>query len=115
MLSKDDAWSTLPLETRQHLYTLLPEPRPDQPPHDVNVNPMHSWLRPHIDNALRNWQNDLKAGRETKKWREEAMRAGRDRLEGRFDEYHSASRAERWPDEAEREEDGEGSDGEMKA
>lgn len=59
---------------------------------------MHTWLRPHLDNALRGWQGDLRAGRETKKWREEAMRAGRDRADGKFDDYMDEQRADLWSD-----------------
>lgn len=38
-----------------------------------------------VGDGLRRWQDDLKDGRESKKWREEAIQAGRDRASGKFD------------------------------
>jgi hypothetical protein len=54
-------------------------------PHDPNVNPLQSRFGKAIENELRKWQDDLKEGRETKKWREEAVLAGRDRTSGSLD------------------------------
>ena len=52
--------------------------------------------KPYIEEELRRWQEDLKDGREGKKWREEAMQAGRDRVQGKFDEWKEAEREEYW-------------------
>ena len=72
------------METRQRLYSLLP-PSADEMPHNLNVNPLQSQCGKGIEKELRKWQDDLKDGREVKKWRDEAMQAGRDRASGAFD------------------------------
>ena len=38
----------------------------------------------------------MKDGREVKKWREEAMQAGKDRTDGKFDEWKELQREEYW-------------------
>lgn len=72
-------------ETRERLYSLLPAPQDGEPPHNPNVNPLETQCAKGIENELRKWQDDLKEGRESKKWREEAIQAGRDRASGMFD------------------------------
>ena len=72
------------METRQRLYSLLP-PSADEMPHNLNVNPLQSQCGKGIEKELRKWQDDLKDGREVKKWRDEAMQAGRDRASGVLD------------------------------
>ena len=52
--------------------------------------------KPYIEEELRRWQEDLKDGREGKKWRDEAMQAGKDRVQGKFDEWKEAEREEYW-------------------
>ncbi|KAK6427922.1 hypothetical protein LTR95_015939 [Oleoguttula sp. CCFEE 5521] len=83
MLSQPAAWSTLPLPTRQHLYSLLPPPGAGEAPWDPEVHPMDTKLRSHISAELNVWQGDLRDGREVKKWRDEAVGAGRKRVEER--------------------------------
>lgn len=56
------------------------------------MNPLESSLGREIEDELRKWQEDLKAGRESKKWRDEAMQAGRDRRSGKFDDVLRAAR-----------------------
>lgn len=74
MLRRDDAWIALPRETREHLYTLLPAADESEPPRDPDVNPLHiQRLKKYIEEEARRWQEDLKEGREVKKWRTEAM------------------------------------------
>ena len=85
ILRKEGAWQTLDLETRQRLYSLLPPSANEEFPHNFDVNPLRSQFGKGIENELRKWQDDLKDGRETKKWRDEAMQAGRDRASGAFD------------------------------
>jgi hypothetical protein len=46
---------------------------------------------------LRKWQDDLKDGRESKKWRDEAIQAGRDRASGAFDVVQTEGRDQREP------------------
>ncbi|KAK3074585.1 hypothetical protein LTR53_002863 [Teratosphaeriaceae sp. CCFEE 6253] len=92
ILRKEGAWDTLPLETREKLYALLPSPSADEPPHDPAVNPLKTTYRQYIEEELRVWQADLKDGKETKKWREEAMLAGEERKAGKFDEWKESER-----------------------
>jgi hypothetical protein len=84
------------LEARQQLYTLLPPPQEGEPEHNPDVHPLKSMYKPYIEEELRRWQEDLKDEREGKKWREEAMQAGRDRVQGKFDEWKEAEREEYW-------------------
>ncbi|TKA68764.1 hypothetical protein B0A55_07409 [Friedmanniomyces simplex] len=92
ILRKEGAWDTLALDTRENLYALLPATRPGEPPHDPDVNPLKTPLRPYIEEELRIWQDDLKYGKEAKKWREEAMLAGVERREGKYDEWKESER-----------------------
>ncbi|KAK0932787.1 hypothetical protein LTR29_015639 [Friedmanniomyces endolithicus] len=91
-LRREGAWDTLSFETREKLYALLPAPRQGEPPHDPDVNPLKTAYRPYIEEELRIWQDDLKDGKETKKWREEAMLAGVERREGKYDEWKENER-----------------------
>jgi len=56
------------------------------------VNPLKTPLRPYIEEELRIWQDDLRDGKETKKWREEAILAGVERREGKYDEWKESER-----------------------
>lgn len=116
MLQKENAWSTLPRETREHLYTLLPPAVAGEPERDPDVNPLLiARLEPHIKEALLRFQNDLKEGRETRRWRVQAMQvclnilrlvveiayrhllqAGQDHVDGKFDEWKMKMREEYW-------------------
>ncbi|KAI7506351.1 hypothetical protein KC367_g151 [Hortaea werneckii] len=83
VLATPAAWTALPLPVRQHLYTLLPPPEPHEPAHDPEINPMQTAYRPYIEEELSQWQADLGNGFETKKWRDDAIRASQERLEGK--------------------------------
>ena len=96
MLKLPGFWDALPLEKRQELYSMLPEPADNAGTHDPDVNPLVTEYRPHIEEALRKWQDDLKDGKEDKKWRREAMQASVDRKEGKFDEYKASERERYW-------------------
>ncbi|KAI7565215.1 hypothetical protein KC343_g1383 [Hortaea werneckii] len=102
ILATPAAWSTLPLPIRQHLYTLLPPPEPHEPAHDPDINPMQTAYRQYIEEELSQWQADLGNGFETKKWREDAMRASQERLEGKYDAWREAHREEWWGKQGER-------------
>ncbi|KAF2478830.1 hypothetical protein BDY17DRAFT_356881 [Neohortaea acidophila] len=109
ILRKDAAWLTLPPETRAHLYALLPAPREGEPPHDADVHPLHNTAyKPYIEEALRRFGADLREGREVGKWRVEAMVAGRERREGKFEEWREVLREEYWGRRGEGEESGKG-------
>ena len=76
MLSKENAWIVLPRDVREKIYALLPPPNPEfgDALRDPDINPLLiQRLRPYIDDELRRFQEDLREGREVKKWREEAM------------------------------------------
>jgi hypothetical protein len=92
VLRKEAAWSLLPLETRQRLYELLPTVPEGCPPHDPNVHPLKSLYQERITAEFKWWQDDLKDGKETKRWREEALQAGHDRSLGLWDDWKEAQR-----------------------
>lgn len=96
LLRKDEAWILLPAEVRQQLYSLLPLPREGEAPHDPDVHPLNTAYKQHIEKEIRRFKDDLKEGREQKKWRDEAMQAGRDRMEGKFDEWKQLEREAYW-------------------
>lgn len=96
MLRKEEAWETLDFQTREHLYSLLPAPQEGEPEHNPDVHPLKSHYKSHIEEELRRWQEDLKDGREGKKWREEAMQAGQDRIDGKFDEWKEMEKEQYW-------------------
>lgn len=67
------------------------------------MHPLSTHYKPYIEEEVRRWQDDLKDGKEAKLWREDAMQAGKDRVEGRFDEWKDMQREEYWgkPEETE--------------
>lgn len=83
-MRKDGAWDVLSLEKRQQLYALLPAPQEGDEPYNPDVNPLESILGPEIEDELRKWQDDLRAGRETRKWKDEAIQAANDRMSGKY-------------------------------
>lgn len=95
VLRKEMAWALLPLETRQRLYELLP-PAPEGRPHNPDVHPLKSLYSKNITGEMRAWQEDLKDGKETKKWRDEALQAGQNRSLGLWDDWKEAHREEVW-------------------
>ncbi|KAF2770752.1 hypothetical protein EJ03DRAFT_350049 [Teratosphaeria nubilosa] len=98
LLTKPEAWSALPLSTRENLYSLLPAPDPenDGARHDPDINPLESKFGEIIREELQIWQEELRGGYETAKWRNEAVEAGRERLEGNYDEWKDAAKEEQW-------------------
>lgn len=94
-LTKEEAWEILPLATRQRLYGLLP-PAPEGRPHNFDVHPCKTLYKDNITKEIKAWQEDLKEGKETKKWREEALQAGHDRSQGLWDDWKEAHREETW-------------------
>lgn len=97
ILRKEESWALLPREIREQLYALLPDPRQEgEEPYDPDVHPLHTRSKPYIEEEIRRFRDDLKDGREQKKWRVEAMQAGKDRLEGKFDEWKEREREEYW-------------------
>jgi len=98
---KDEAWILLPRNIREQLYDLLPQPSVDHPPHDADIHPLHTMYKPYIEEELRRFGEDLREGREQKKWRREAMQAGKDRIDGKFDEWKEQQKWEDWGDREE--------------
>nr|POE46182.1 hypothetical protein CFP56_73561 [Quercus suber] len=98
----------LPKAVRQGLYDQLPTAGTGS--HDIDNNPLHTAFRPYMEDAIANWQGDLREGRESKKWRQEAIDAGTQRESGKFDEYTVAHKEEWWGEcevDDTREQDGE--------
>ncbi|GIZ46101.1 hypothetical protein CKM354_000924000 [Cercospora kikuchii] len=95
VLRKDSAWETLPVETRRELYDLLP-PKSGGEAHDININPLKTDLRSYIEEEIRSYQDDLNDGKETKKWREEAIQAGQERASGVWAEWQDKIREDDW-------------------
>lgn len=75
---------------------MLPPPQEGEPPHNIDVNPMRTMYRPYIEEELHRWQDDLREGKETKTWREQAIEAGRERESGVWDEWKEAQRELDW-------------------
>jgi hypothetical protein len=51
-----------------------------------------------IEVALRKWQDDLVNGRQSRKWREEAMQASQDHADGKWNDLSSVQRQQYWAD-----------------
>ena len=75
---------------------MLPAPKDGEPSHDPDVHPLNTRYKQSIKEEIQRYQEDLKAGWETKAWREEAMQAGKDGSDGKFDEWKRAQREEYW-------------------
>lgn len=86
LLRQEEAWASLPKETRERLYALLPQPEGDGHLHDAEDHPLRTIYKQYIEEELRCFQTDLVEERETRRWREEALQAGCDRVAGKFDE-----------------------------
>lgn len=99
-MRKDAAWELLSPEVRQELYNLLPAPKEGEAPHDIDVHPLKTSYKQHIEEELRRWQTDLKDGKEVKKWRQEAMEAGQERANGEWDELLKQVRDDEWKKDA---------------
>ncbi|KAK4506192.1 hypothetical protein PRZ48_004157 [Zasmidium cellare] len=112
ILRQEDAWESLPEEARQNLYNLLPPPTGGEPPHNIDVHPLQTQYKQHIEEGIRTWQNDLKDGREVKSWREQAMQVEEDRKEGKLDDFKAYQREADWGTDGEEENE---SDGKKKA
>ncbi|KAM3423270.1 hypothetical protein BST61_g711 [Cercospora zeina] len=95
VLRKEAAWETLPVEARRELYSLLPS-KPGGGDYDINVHPLKTPLRAHIEEEIRQYQDDLNEGKETKKWREEAIQAGQERASGVWAEWQDKMREDDW-------------------
>lgn len=96
ILRKEEAWGLLSPETRQALYSLLPAPRDGEPAHNIDAHPLKTRYKHYIEEELRRWQQDLNDGKECKKWREGAMKAGQERAEGKWDAWKQQQRENEW-------------------
>lgn len=95
ILSNEAAWDLLPQETQQRLYDLLPKV-PEGRTHNSDVHPLKSPYKRHIEREIKWWHDDLKDGKETKAWRDDAMKAGQNRSAGLWDDWKEAHREETW-------------------
>jgi hypothetical protein len=75
---------------------LLPPPSSDEPAHNADVHPLKTSYKRFIEVALRKWQDDVATGRESKKWRDEAIQASHDHSTGKWDDLRSLQRQIYW-------------------
>jgi hypothetical protein len=75
---------------------MLPPPLAGEAAHDIDVHPLKTRYRPFIEEELRRWQDDVRDGKEGKKWREDAMKAGQDRAAGKWDEWKEQQKQLEW-------------------
>lgn len=94
MLRKDEAWATLSREKREEIYAYFPEPKEDEEPYDVDVNPMHTKFAPKLEDNILRFQKDLQDGKETKAWRDNALKASKARREEGWDAMRKKHRKE---------------------
>lgn len=68
------------------------------------MHPFKTEYAPYIKHFLHEWQSDLREGRNTTKWRNEARLASGERAAGMFDHVLAKEREERWGAKVEEEE-----------
>ena len=97
-MADEEAWSVIPSEQQQILYSLLPPPSggAQSLPLDHSVHPFKTEYAPYIKHFLHEWQNDLREGRNTQKWRKDAELASGERAAGVFDDVLAKDREEKW-------------------
>lgn len=94
LMQQDGAWSDIPLNARQRIYSLLPPPLHGQ--HDYDVHPLKTPYKSIIARELRLWQDDLISGFETRKWRTEAVQNSMNRRGGAENQWRVALAEEHW-------------------
>lgn len=94
MLRKDEAWAALSREKREEIYAYFPEPKEDEEPYDVDVNPMHTKLTHILEDNILRFHKDLSDGKETKAWRDNALKASTARREEGWDAMRKKHRKE---------------------
>ncbi|TIA54040.1 hypothetical protein D6C79_01196 [Aureobasidium pullulans] len=97
LLTKEEAWSSLDLETRQELYSMLPRSlNGNEVAHDPEVHPLKTGFAKYIKHFIYEWEQDLAAGRNTAKWQREAKQATGNRAAGVYDDPKEKEREEYW-------------------
>lgn len=71
---------------------MLPPPREDEAPWNVDINPLNTRLGPYLEDEILIYQQDLKDGKETKKWRNDALQATQARRDEGWDEIRKKQR-----------------------
>lgn len=94
LMQQDDAWTKIPVEARERIYSLLPPPLEGQ--HDYNAHPLQTPNKAIIARELRLWQDDLASGFETRKWRSESMQDSMNRRGGAENTWRVALAEEHW-------------------
>ncbi|KAI5210715.1 hypothetical protein E4T39_00062 [Aureobasidium subglaciale] len=97
LLTKEEAWSSLDLETRRELYRMLPSTlQGNMVAIDPNVHPLKTGFAKYIKHFIYEWEQDLAAGRRTAKWQREAKQASGQRISGAYDGWKEKEREEHW-------------------
>jgi hypothetical protein len=94
LLAKEEAWSSLSLETRTELYRMLPKGDNSAP--NPDVHPLKTSYAKYIKHFIYEWEQDLAAGRNTAKWQREAKQASGERMAGTYDSWKEKEREEHW-------------------
>ncbi|KAI5273225.1 hypothetical protein E4T47_03542 [Aureobasidium subglaciale] len=104
LLTKEEAWSSLDLETRRELYRMLPSTlKGDMVAIDPDVHPLKTGFAKYIKHFIYEWEQDLAAGRRTAKWQREAKQASGERIAGVYDGWKETEREEHWGQKYDRE------------
>ncbi|KAF1353393.1 ASX homology domain-containing protein [Delphinella strobiligena] len=96
VLANEEAWSALSEEQQIKLYDMLPPSNDQATPLDHRIHPFRTEYAPYIKHFLHEWQTDLKDGRNTLKWHNEARQASGERAAGMYDEVLAKDREEKW-------------------
>ncbi|KAI5205507.1 hypothetical protein AUEXF2481DRAFT_385307 [Aureobasidium subglaciale EXF-2481] len=104
LLTKQEAWSSLDLETRRELYRMLPSTlKGDMVAIDPDMHPLKTGFAKYIKHFIYEWEQDLAAGRRTAKWQREAKQASGERMAGAYDGWKETEREEHWGQKYDRE------------
>ncbi|KAG9569966.1 hypothetical protein KCU61_g5451, partial [Aureobasidium melanogenum] len=97
LLTREEAWSSLDLDTRRELYRMLPVSLSgtDSDP-DPDVHPLKTNYAKYIKHFIYEWEQDLAAGRNTAKWQKQAKQASGERISGAYDDWKEKEREEHW-------------------
>ncbi|CAD0091297.1 unnamed protein product [Aureobasidium mustum] len=94
LLTREEAWSTLDLDTRRELYSMLPVTNDSD--FDPDVHPLKTSFAKYIRHFIYEWEQDLAAGRNTAKWQKQAKQATGERISGAYDDWKEKEREEHW-------------------
>ena len=94
LLTREEAWTSLDLDTRRELYRMLPVSHDSD--FDPDVHPLKTSFAKYIRHFIYEWEQDLAAGRNTGKWQKQAKQATGERISGAYDDWKEKEREEHW-------------------